>query len=99
MAKIEVGMMVKLVGLKGDCVKKYEGHVGEVLALSKIHPVRGNLFDIDGTDTDIFHFPEDELVPIDPPKESEDIRETREKGAPSFDQIMKELDKVLEDAG
>jgi len=97
--RIEVGMLVRIVD-NANMIhgRQYIGHIGKVIQQVKVFPEQH--WYVDGAERDrggarlAFHH--ENLQPID--SESDDIRETREKGAPSFSKMMEKLKKMMETA-
>ena len=92
---IKVGMLVEIIDTRimkgpgqGLNDTRFLGHIGKVLGRSKVYPGEG--WYIEGAEIDsIGHrrsFRSECLRPILPPHK--DIEETRQHGAPSWDEMM-----------
>jgi len=79
MAKIEVGMMVEIIGDLYD--PEFIGHIGKVLRKSVVY---SNNWIIDGAEFapngGLQSYADYHLRPINPPKTNQDIEETKAKG-------------------
>jgi len=75
---------------------KIVGEDVEVVALPGRHGTLlvENHYKVSHPSGGIFYVLEECLRKKRPPQESDDIRETREKGAPSFNQMLEDLKKV-----